>query len=175
MFSHTSGQPVNFKASTLLYSSKFLWSTEFIIKNNYKRGSTLITWSESPRKDSDWSVLDQVPIPEKLTRCSGRGLGTGQLGTPVKVRGAELLHWDIEPTGIHGPSSWRSQWTWSENLHFNFNYPLAEVEHFLFFFFFLVGLEFELRTSCLQIRPSTAWATTPVHFCFGVGSHELFA
>jgi hypothetical protein len=30
-----------------------------------------------------------------------------------------------------------------------------------------IGLEFELRASCLQSRHSTAWTTLPIHFCSG--------
>jgi hypothetical protein len=41
-----------------------------------------------------------------------------------------------------------------------------------------VGLRFELRTSGLQRRPSSTWATPPVHFALVIlemGSRELFA
>jgi hypothetical protein len=40
---------------------------------------------------------------------------------------------------------------------------LQNILYFTFFFFF-VGLGFELRTSCLQIRCCTAWAMPPVYF-----------
>jgi hypothetical protein len=46
------------------------------------------------------------------------------------------------------------------------------------FVLFLVGLEFELRASHLQIRHSTTLANPPVHFALVIlemESHELFA
>jgi hypothetical protein len=33
---------------------------------------------------------------------------------------------------------------------------------------FLMGVRFELRTLCLQSRPSTTWTTPPVHFALDV-------
>jgi hypothetical protein len=52
---------------------------------------------------------------------------------------------------------------------------LSSVRIFMVFFsFFLVEPEFELRTLHLQIRLSTAWASSPVHFALVILEMEFW-
>jgi hypothetical protein len=66
----------------------------------------------------------------------------------------------------------------SEFSNITFLSDVQETQLIFLLFFLVVVVEFELRTSCLQSRPSTTWATSPVHFApdiLEIGSRELVA
>jgi hypothetical protein len=69
-------------------------------------------------------------------------------------------------------------WAPIPNLHVTIKKVPYILYHFIVFcLFFLVGLTFELKTSHLQSRCSTAWAMLPVHFALVIlemGSCKLF-